>query len=662
MVNFNIVPLGPYVLDEHHQLNTFYIKTDHYHILFDLVPIQFYAVFIKELKKYIEVKDVDYLVLSNTHMSTLYVMDELIKDGFRGTIISNHFFSHQIEIAYSFLEVQSLKALNYELKDEENTIFEFMPVVFLPYPKMFLTYVPSTHILFSNTLFSSYIHKDDSDHEWLGFEQFHENMLPSSQFLKIPLQMIKDKRIDRIYPLYGKTYEINQVKEVIKKTSELHFYNQSQPYEEEGGLKRVYDFSDAINEMQVILKKHINPQEIIKCFINSSFNIDLESLDVTSSKLTGFALWNGYFEYIYLNKGLLWLSILEKAVKKYTIDYHLPIPSIYESEAVKIGLQAEALGIEKNELEKRIESLNHAIQESKDLSIKSKTTGLYLQSVLKEMIKNRLNENNIDYHFGLMLIQLDQLNDINHQYGKKAGDEALRTLSYTIEQMKDDECLMFRQSGPGIIIYKHGASQEDLEKAAIMIKNAVQTSVMFIDRVSVSISMVTSDEMIETSTREQNIQKLFDLLEKRMSIAKRRGYGEIISKNSENLNYLEGNILIVDEDPLSQNMMVRIFHRIDYEVLVASSVTDAMDILNDKPIDVVISEINLSKLDGFELKRLMNESIYRNMPFIMVSHNKTVENIKRGNTLGVDYILEKPIIMDEIIGIVKRFKERKIFV
>jgi DNA-binding response OmpR family regulator len=58
----------------------------------------------------------------------------------------------------------------------------------------------------------------------------------------------------------------------------------------------------------------------------------------------------------------------------------------------------------------------------------------------------------------------------------------------------------------------------------------------------------------------------------------------------------------------------------------------------------------------------MNESIYRNMPFIMVSHNKTVENIKRGNTLGVDYILEKPIIMDEIIGIVKRFKERKIFV
>lgn len=125
MVNLNIVPLGPYVLDEHHQLNTFYVKTDHYHILFDLVPIQFYAVFTKELKKYIEVKDVNYLVLSNTHMSTLYVIDELIKDGFSGTIISNHFFSRQIENAYPFLEVQSLKALNYELKDESWGIFNF---------------------------------------------------------------------------------------------------------------------------------------------------------------------------------------------------------------------------------------------------------------------------------------------------------------------------------------------------------------------------------------------------------------------------------------------------------------------------------------------------------------------------------------------------------
>ena len=65
-------------------------------------------------------------------------------------------------------------------------------------------------------------------------------------------------------------------------------------------------------------------------------------------------------------------------------------------------------------------------------------------------------------------------------------------------------------------------------------------------------------------------------------------------------------------------------------------------------------------MDGFGLKRELNESkTFSNIPFIMVSHNKTVENIRRGNLLNVDLIIEKPIIPEELIGHVKRFRERR---
>ncbi|MEF3692720.1 MAG: response regulator [Acholeplasmataceae bacterium] len=660
MPEIKIIPIGPYVLDEMHQINTFFLKTQNFSILFDLVPIQCYDDFKFEIDHYTSIKAIDYLVLSNTHMSILNVMDRLINDGFKGTIISNHFFTRQIESVYPQFKAKSLKSIDFKLMDGEDIIFEFIPVVFLPYPKMFLSYMPNESVLFSNTLFSRYMHLSDIDNPWAGFDQFHENMMPSSHFLQIPLKLIKDKRIDKIYPLYGHYIELHQVKDVLEHIHELQFYNQSHPYEESGGLRRVYDFKDAINDMQLNLKRHFSKDDISMCFSDSKMKFDQDTLWFMSSELVGFALWNHYFEHIYLKKGILWLSILEKIIQKYTSDYHLPIPTIYESEVVKDNLKAELLGIEKKELEKRVEALNHAVKESQDLSVRSKTTGLYLQSVLREMIKTRLDEMDETYHFGLMLIQLDQLNEINKQYGKKAGDDALRTLAYVIEQLKEDSCLMFRQSGPGVIVYKHDATIESLDKAALMIKNAVQSSVLFIDKVTASIAIVTSDEMKDQVNRDSKIQHLFDLLDKRILIAKRIGYGEIISQKSENINYLEGLILIVDEDELSQNMMVRIFHRIDYEVVVASSVTEAIKIIHEKPIDVVISEINLSKLDGFELKRLMNESIYRNTPFIMVSHNKTIENIKRGNTLGVDLIIEKPVVMDEIIGIVNRFKERKI--
>ena len=65
-------------------------------------------------------------------------------------------------------------------------------------------------------------------------------------------------------------------------------------------------------------------------------------------------------------------------------------------------------------------------------------------------------------------------------------------------------------------------------------------------------------------------------------------------------------------------------------------------------------------MDGFGLKRHLNESKeHANIPFIMVSHNKTLENIKRGNVLDVDLIIEKPIIPEELIGHVKRMREKR---
>jgi len=43
----------------------------------------------------------------------------------------------------------------------------------------------------------------------------------------------------------------------------------------------------------------------------------------------------------------------------------------------------------------------------------------------------------------------------------------------------------------------------------------------------------------------------------------------------------------------------------------------------------------------------------------MVSHSKTVANIRRANLLNVDLLLEKPIVPEELLGHVIRLKQRK---
>ena len=136
----------------------------------------------------------------------------------------------------------------------------------------------------------------------------------------------------------------------------------------------------------------------------------------------------------------------------------------------------------------------------------------------------------------------------------------------------------------------------------------------------------------------------FSTLEKRIAYAKLKGQSQIIDESIVIPDQAEGLILLVDQDELNRNMLYRIFKRINFDVVLADSVVEAFQLIQKRKIDVVISEINLSKMDGFQLKMMMNESkTYHEIPFIMVSHNKTIDNIRRGNLLDVDLILEKPI-------------------
>lgn len=83
--------------------------------------------------------------------------------------------------------------------------------------------------------------------------------------------------------------------------------------------------------------------------------------------------------------------------------------------------------------------------------------------------------------------------------------------------------------------------------------------------------------------------------------------------------------------------------------------------LENHQIDCIISEINLSKLDGFQFKQRINsEKTYKNIPFIIASHHKNLDVIMRANLLDIDLVLQKPIIPEELIGHIKRIRDKRV--
>lgn len=107
------------------------------------------------------------------------------------------------------------------------------------------------------------------------------------------------------------------------------------------------------------------------------------------------------------------------------------------------------------------------------------------------------------------------------------------------------------------------------------------------------------------------------------------------------------NILIVDDDINILELIQRHLHSMDYHTYKAVSVKEAVAILRDTDIDLLITDLKMPEVDGFQLIQFASEH-YPNMPKLVVTGYPSVQDalsaIKSG---AVDYLV-KPFTKEEM--------------
>jgi diguanylate cyclase (GGDEF)-like protein len=657
-----VLRLGPFIVDKRHEVNCYYIHKLNYHMLIDLPPIQKFDQLIDQLSDTIALDELTHIIVMNGSLSTIEVISRMMDEGFHGAIITNAYLARQMinaNIGLKILKIDDPESIS-SVKDAE---LQFIPMYFLPYPDMFMVFEPFQKILFSNLFMSSYTTKRQPSLTDIKKDMFafHKEMMPSSIFLKPVVMKVKTIHPLFVFPSYGSVIISENLPEILEMMVQMTFHNNYLSNSKVGFANEDMDYTLIINELLSKLKQHYSRIEILNTFIGSPFHLESESLMLKKSSLVNYKLWHSFFDYIYAKQGMSWLTIMEPTVNHLVSSYELEMPAIYRSETIKLRQEARDLEEKKIALESSLSSLNQQIEDAKDLILRDKLTMLYQQDVLYKMMTEHFSNHlaPAGKTRGLLLIQLDQLPDINRRFNKETGDETVRNMVYVIDQVKHEKTLLFKQRGPGIYALIENETLEYIINEALAFRNAVAQATSFIEKVTVSIAVVTCHEVDGNLPIDERLNNLMNLIEKRMAYAKVKGQNLIIDERTELPEHIEGSLLLVDQDEINRNMLYRIFKRAHYEIVLADSVVEALSILQKRKIDIVISEINLSKMDGFQLKMKMNESkSFQDIPFIMVSHNKTIENIKRGNLLGVDLILEKPIVPEELIGHVNRMKER----
>jgi len=118
------------------------------------------------------------------------------------------------------------------------------------------------------------------------------------------------------------------------------------------------------------------------------------------------------------------------------------------------------------------------------------------------------------------------------------------------------------------------------------------------------------------------------------------------------------NLLIVDDEQSYRQLLKLVFESEGHEVQTAASGNEALRILQDQTIQVVISDVKMPDLDGIQLLRAIRE-IGPKVGVIMMTAFATVETAREAFKLGADDFIQKPFDIEELQLIVKKTLEKQ---
>ena len=107
-------------------------------------------------------------------------------------------------------------------------------------------------------------------------------------------------------------------------------------------------------------------------------------------------------------------------------------------------------------------------------------------------------------------------------------------------------------------------------------------------------------------------------------------------------------ILVVEDTKNFRTLMAARLEQAGYEVLQAENGHIALAILENQQVDLIISDIMMPLIDGFELIASLREANF-NTPILTITAKESFEDKEKGFRLGTDDYMVKPIDMNEMI-------------
>ena len=118
--------------------------------------------------------------------------------------------------------------------------------------------------------------------------------------------------------------------------------------------------------------------------------------------------------------------------------------------------------------------------------------------------------------------------------------------------------------------------------------------------------------------------------------------------------------LVVDDSLTMRKVLGRLLEREGYEVLVAKDGMDAIQLLQENTPDIILTDIEMPRMDGFGLARNIRDDVRTKLtPLIMISSRTADKHRSMAREIGVNAFFGKPVQDDDLLETMKELLSDK---
>jgi putative two-component system response regulator len=271
-------------------------------------------------------------------------------------------------------------------------------------------------------------------------------------------------------------------------------------------------------------------------------------------------------------------------------------------------------------------------------SITDGLTGLYnhgfFQLALDSEVK-RSRRNGVP--FTLALIDIDSFAGYNRDYGPAKGDVILKEIAGIVQKDLREVDIAARYSGDvfALILIECESRQ------AANVMERIRQDVEMLTGEHTTISIGIADYPDTSENKEVLIQKAEDALAR----AKRKGKNRVTIFRKEKILLTDHvpKVLIVDDEPKNIKLLEAFLIPFKYEILKAENGEDALSIISREKVDLVLLDVMMPHMDGFEVcRRIKDNGNTRMIPVVMVTALDDTEAKVKAIEMGADDFITKP--------------------